>query len=309
MNRQIKDYEDIVFDTKILGYIVDIVDEASLTRAAGKNYLSQPALSRYLHDLEQSIGISIFIKRHNRLELTKEGILFINGARSMLHFEQEALDKIHLSLKSSTESIRIAAPYILKKRLHSLALRWNADHPKAPVTLMIENADTVEKSLAGKECEFGIILDADGNSNGYHGSFSCAPLQKTSLVLFIPADAVASPGGNSDYLSLQDLRNERFMLCTHDTFLRRAQKKLLAEAGIQQPNIAAEADADLLAQLVKAGIGNVILPAEYASLADKKRIVPLPEANPCHYSLIWNKNTKQNYRNNFISFLKDSWPS
>lgn len=82
--------EEIELDTKTLRFIVAIVDEGGLSRAAEALYLSQPALSRYLKRAEEALGTPVFYREHSGLTLTAAGKVFINGARSMLHLEQEA---------------------------------------------------------------------------------------------------------------------------------------------------------------------------------------------------------------------------
>lgn len=303
MNKEMANYESIVFDTKILGYITDIVDEGSLTKAAEKNYLSQPALSRYLHEVEKSIGVSIFEKRHNRLELTKEGILFINGARSMVHFEKEALDKINPAVENHDRIIRLAAPHILKQPLHRLALKWNAEHPESVMTAVYENADVIKERTAGGECDFGIIL-SDGED---HPLLSGVALQESTPVLILSGEARSLLGRKSDQIALQDLRYERFMLCTHDSCLRRMQENILAEAGIPEPAIAASGDVDLLWQLAIDGKANVILPSEYAASIDPSRTVKLSYLAGVHYSLIWSSQKKPAYLNDFLPFFREFW--
>lgn len=50
----------INLSTPLLKYIIAIVDEKSLTKAADKFFLSQPALSRYLHNVEDMTAASTF---------------------------------------------------------------------------------------------------------------------------------------------------------------------------------------------------------------------------------------------------------
>lgn len=76
--------EEIELDTKTLRFIVAIVDEGGLSRAAEALYLSQPALSRYLKRAEETLGTPVFYREHSGLTLTAAGKVFINGARSML---------------------------------------------------------------------------------------------------------------------------------------------------------------------------------------------------------------------------------
>ena len=105
--------EDIDFDTKILDFIIAIADEGGLSKAAEALYLSQPALSRYLKAVETSLGTPIFFRRHQGLALTPAGKVFINGARSMVHLEQETLRKIQSEKQNRDTSVRISVQSFL----------------------------------------------------------------------------------------------------------------------------------------------------------------------------------------------------
>lgn len=300
MNTQKSYHEDVVLDTKILGYIVDIVDEGSLTKAAEKNYLSQPALSRYLHDLEESIGAPIFTKVHNRLELTKTGIVFLNGARSILHIEQDAMDRIQQTIRTDAGTIRIAASCILKRPLQNAALEWNSRHSGSPMQVFFTASDDVRDRLSGKDCDFGIVPESDHPSN----SFARGVLRETRLALFLPAKSAPLHGKDPFRTDLRALRHERFLLCTHEAFLRKAQEQILAEAGISPPNIGASADLDLLEQLVRDGYGYAILPIECASSVGEHRVAELPQPFLCRYSLLWRRNAPQSRSDMLLSFLR-----
>lgn len=87
---------DPTFDTDILRRLIAIVDERSLTRAAEKHYLSQPALSRYLRKTEAALGTPIFSREHNGLRLTEAGAIFINAARSIVGLEELCIRQISI---------------------------------------------------------------------------------------------------------------------------------------------------------------------------------------------------------------------
>ncbi len=289
MSTQFPNYEDIVLDTKILSYIVDIVDEGCLTKAAEKNFLTQPSLSRYLHNLEESIGTPIFTKKHNRLELTKAGIVFLNGARSILHIEQDTLKRMQQKVRTDAGIIRIAAPSTLKRLLQNAVPEWNSGHSETPIQVFFDVSDAIVDKLTGKEYDFGILLESEHPS----GSFSYARLRKTHLALFLPAESVPLHGKDPAKSDLRALRQERFLLCTHDSFLRNAQEYVLDEAGIPHPNIAACADLDLLEQLVRDGYGYTFLPIECASSVDERRVVELSPPFLCQYTFLWRRNAPQ----------------
>ena len=83
----------ISLDTKILEYLTAIVEEQSLSRAADRFYLAQPALSRHLRNMEETVGLRLFHREHNRLYPTNAGKVFVNNARNILRMEAE-LDRV-----------------------------------------------------------------------------------------------------------------------------------------------------------------------------------------------------------------------
>lgn len=49
----VQGYSELNLNPQLLRYVIAIVDEKSLTKAAEKFYLTQPTLSRYLHGMEK----------------------------------------------------------------------------------------------------------------------------------------------------------------------------------------------------------------------------------------------------------------
>lgn len=85
---------NIGFDTNVLRYILGIIEEHSLSGAAEKFYLPQPALSRHLKNVESTIGTPLFLRDHNRLIPTNAGKVFANNVRNLLQMEKNMNDEI-----------------------------------------------------------------------------------------------------------------------------------------------------------------------------------------------------------------------
>lgn len=68
-----------------LRYFVVVAEELSFSRAAGRLYLSQPALSQQIRKLEEEIGV-VLLRRTNRrrVELTEAGRALFEGASQAL---------------------------------------------------------------------------------------------------------------------------------------------------------------------------------------------------------------------------------
>ncbi len=56
----------------------------NFSRAAGRMYLSQPALSQQVHKLERELGVGLFDRTRNGVELTEGGRVLLDGARRIL---------------------------------------------------------------------------------------------------------------------------------------------------------------------------------------------------------------------------------
>lgn len=67
-----------------LRYFVAVAEELSFRRAAKRLYVTQPALSRQIAQLEHELGIQLFKRNRRRVELTAAGKVLLEGVRSTL---------------------------------------------------------------------------------------------------------------------------------------------------------------------------------------------------------------------------------
>lgn len=71
-------------ETRTLTYFVAVADHGSLLAASSVVNITQPALSRALHQLERQLGVALFRKPGRRLELTAAGREFLPVARDLI---------------------------------------------------------------------------------------------------------------------------------------------------------------------------------------------------------------------------------
>jgi DNA-binding transcriptional LysR family regulator len=76
-----------------LKYVVGIANSSSIREAAGKMFVSQPALSMSIQDLERELGIQIFNRTSKGIFLTDAGAEFINYAKQTVSFYELIEDK------------------------------------------------------------------------------------------------------------------------------------------------------------------------------------------------------------------------
>jgi DNA-binding transcriptional LysR family regulator len=86
-----------------LRYFVAVAEEKSLTKAAARLYIAQPPLSRQIKELEETIGVPLFLRRPRGMELTSGGEYFLEQARQILDKVDTAVtDTRHISQNRKT---------------------------------------------------------------------------------------------------------------------------------------------------------------------------------------------------------------
>jgi LysR family transcriptional regulator, benzoate and cis,cis-muconate-responsive activator of ben and cat genes len=76
-----------------LRYFVAVAEMENVSRAALKLHVSQPALTRQIHDLEDEIGFGLFQRTAKSVRLTDAGRAFLDNARALLQNADEAVTK------------------------------------------------------------------------------------------------------------------------------------------------------------------------------------------------------------------------
>lgn len=67
-----------------LKYVITVAETGTITEAAGKLYVSQPSLTKAIHELEKEMNIVIFNRTNKGINLSREGDEFLGYARQVL---------------------------------------------------------------------------------------------------------------------------------------------------------------------------------------------------------------------------------
>ena len=92
-------------NTQTLEYIIAIAEEKSISRAADRLLVSQPAISRQLKRVEERLGTKLFLRERGEMILTDAGKIYVNGARSVQSIYEHALEEIRKLEQSGKRQI------------------------------------------------------------------------------------------------------------------------------------------------------------------------------------------------------------
>ncbi|MBD9219710.1 MAG: LysR family transcriptional regulator, partial [Clostridiales bacterium] len=68
-------------ELRVLKYFLMVAREENITRAAEQLHMTQPTLSRQLMQLEDELGVKLFVRSRHNIMLTKDGLLLKRRAQ------------------------------------------------------------------------------------------------------------------------------------------------------------------------------------------------------------------------------------
>ncbi len=92
-----------------LEYFIEIANCGNLSKSAEKLGVSQPALSKYLANLEEAMQVKFFISEKRMLKLTTPGKIYYDMAVRVVNANKKTQQMIDRVLDRSVETIRVGA--------------------------------------------------------------------------------------------------------------------------------------------------------------------------------------------------------
>jgi len=127
----------------------------SCSRAAEELFLTQSAVSKQIHALEEHLGLALFNRLHHGLELTRAGHIYWEAVRPALSLLAEAAGKIR-ALHCDEKTITLGVPPTLgQKWLIPRLTGFNRRHPDLTIQFTPRLAQDSHASVLTAEIRFG----------------------------------------------------------------------------------------------------------------------------------------------------------
>ncbi len=239
----------------------------SISAAAHALHATQPGLSRQLQLLEQSLGISLFIRRGKRLlSLSPAGLNILLIAERMLLDEENIHESAHEQIDNKRGALTIATTHTQARyALPKVIRRFANEYPQVRLSLRQGTPAEVSNLVLSGNADISIATEPVELQEG----LALLPCNELQRIVLTPA---RHPLLKIKRLTLEML--SRYPLITYDfAFIGRSKiVRAFDEAG-HTPTVALNAiDADVIKTYVEFGLGVAIIP-EIAF--DQKRDVAL----------------------------------
>ena len=150
-----------------------VARQLSFTRAAEQLFMTQPAVTFQVKQLEEHFSARLFERSHGRIALTPAGELVLDYAERILGLSAE-LDKRVSDLTGAVSgplqlgcSMTIAE-FILPRVLGE----FKARHPQVQTHMTVANSETIENRVADNTLDIGLI-ESPAHLPGLHSEVCC----------------------------------------------------------------------------------------------------------------------------------------
>jgi DNA-binding transcriptional LysR family regulator len=175
-----------------------VAQTLNFNKAAEKLFISQPAVTKHIHELEQHFGITLFNRKHKRISLTNEGEIVKQYAHTIFDQYQKLDFELNLLKNKTAGTLRIGASTTIAQYIIPPVLAlFHKRFPDVTMNLNNANSHDIEHLLQTGSIDLGIVEGINTNTD-----LKYLPYMKDEIVL---VTSVNNKSLKKDTISIKDL--------------------------------------------------------------------------------------------------------
>ena len=182
-----------------------VASRLSFTKAATELFITQPAISKHIQELEEQYKIKLFDRNGSKISLTNAGEVLLKHTNNIFEIYREIDFDMSSLINEHTGLLRIGASTTISQYiLPPLLARFHQKMENIKVNLLNGNSEQIENALLNKEIEIGIV---EGQSK--KKSIKYTQFLKDELVLVCKSSHALV---NKDEFTAADLKKMNFLV-------------------------------------------------------------------------------------------------
>ena len=241
-------------------YFLAVSDTLNFTRASERSFVSQPALTKAIQRLEETVGGRLFDRTKNSVQLTPLGHAMLPNFRQIYESANHARDEARRLTRDQKEVVRVGVMCTID--FHQVLPGFvESQEGRSEVTLMFSegNLEGLTDALDLGDVDVGIMCSPYEIPKRFHA----LPLFREDYVLAI-GDDHRFLGRAS--VAMAELDRERYcerVMCEFSVYIER----LLRSRGVVLEVVQKSAREDWIQALVRANFGVAFMPVSIAEAA------------------------------------------
>lgn len=258
---------------KLLHTFLLVAEHRSFRKAADEANRSPSAVSMQIRDLEEQVGVTLFLRTPQTIKLTPEGKILFEQVKRAVTEVQVGLDQLSDAALTRRGHIRIACvPTLASTRLPNILATFRVRFPRSIVQVRELSTGAVLALLRNQEVEFALAPSIPNM-----GEFLFEPILEDPLYACVPS--IFDDG--EDSIALADLADKPSILLSQTTAIRGTIDAALSAQGISLDVQYEVQQTTTAIALAATGLGIAIIPkiALTQANAPQFRVMPITDAS------------------------------
>ena len=184
-----------------------VAHHLSFTKASNELFITQPAITKHIKELEAEFEVKFFDRVGNKIILTQAGNVLLSYADHIFSLHNEVKFELR-QLKGTIEgNLRLGASTTIAQYVIPSALAtFNQQFPEVKLSLINGNTEDIEQRLLKHEIDIGIVEGKPTNSDIRYTSFL-----NDELLVFTSAQntIISNSASNDEFMKLPLVLRER----------------------------------------------------------------------------------------------------
>jgi len=256
-------------DLRYLRTFVTVAELGTVSKAAERLHIAQPALSRQIGNLETELGVKLFNRVGRRLVLSSEGEQLLNDSRGILNYARTLGERAQLLRRGDTGVLKVSAsPHFMDGVFPEFLRRYAKRYPNVQVRLNDTVGPEQLAMLERGDIDLAQNLVRTIPREPHH--LASHPLAPTDMLAACHPSLILAKGATIDIARLAPYP---LLQISTEFVIRRTFDAACRLAGFRPNNVLESHAPHALLALAEAGHGVAIIPCALRTHAYKLRIL------------------------------------
>ena len=299
-----------------LRYFVAAAGEEHFGRAAERLFVTRPAVSQTISDLEAELGVQLFIRHAHKVALTAAGVALLKHSRNLLQDLSQAVEltKRIGQGKAGLLTIGYGSLSLLHPLFRAAVKQLGAEYGDIELSLLEKpSSEQLPLVHAGKLDAGFVYLAKDPQARSTKAAEIISVGDLNALKIAEGGLAVALPPehrlAGREWLELTDLVQESFIVVPRSTVSPSygLLHKMCTELGFEPRVVQEVSNIATQLNLISVGIGvGLVVGATGVQYPGSVAVVPLRNIDYCsQFYLVWRRGTLEPSLQNFIEIVRN----
>ena len=271
-----------------LRYFCTVAKTQHISRAADILGVSQPFLTKIIHQLEDELGCELFDHVGRRIQLNDYGRTLLISAEKIINEVDDIHKTFEQMIDDPDQPLRLATGS--SAYCSDLPLKYMEAYPDSSVSREYMDRKGLVKALEENEIDFAICSPAVAREESE--LVLSRVVHKERACLILPAE---DPAAEKEYVTLKDLEGRALITTLKGSDTRNNIDAVCAATDIKPKIVYESIDNNLIMTMVSKGIGSTIFAWNYAKMLPESDKYVIREFSDCSGEICLCRNINLQY--------------